>query len=62
MLAIARGDPDVSRVSVDVKRAAHEPLVADHVAAIRVDLHITLGKETFVTSREDHKSIVSYFF
>ena len=43
MLAVARGDPDVARVGVDVKRAAHEPFVADHVAAVRVNLHVTLG-------------------
>jgi hypothetical protein len=42
VIAVAGGDPDVSRVGVDVERAAHEPLVAHHVAAVGVDLDVAL--------------------
>ena len=45
MLTVARGHPDVPGVGVDVERGAHEPLVADHVAAVGVDLHVALRKE-----------------
>ena len=45
MLTVARGHPDVPGVGVDVERGAHEPFVADHVAAVGVDLHVALRKE-----------------
>ena len=45
MIAVARGNPDVSRVGVDVQRAAHEPLVAHHVAAVGVDLDVALFED-----------------
>ncbi len=45
MIAVARGDPDVSRVGVDVERATHEPLVAHHVAAVGVYLDVALLEE-----------------
>ncbi len=45
MVAVAGGDPDVSRVGVDVQRAAHEPLVAHHVAAVGVYLDVALFQD-----------------
>ncbi len=45
MVAVAGGNPDVSRVGVDVQRATHEPLVPHHVAAVRVDLDIALFED-----------------
>jgi hypothetical protein len=45
VITVAGGDPDVSRVGVDVQRAAHEPLVAHHVAAVGVDLDIALFED-----------------
>jgi hypothetical protein len=42
MLAVARGNSDVSGVGVDVEGVAHEALVPDHVPAIGVDLHVAL--------------------
>ena len=45
VIAVARGNSDVSRVGVDVERAAHEPLVAHHVAAVGVDLDVALFED-----------------
>ena len=45
VIPVAGGDPDVSRVGVDVQRAAHEPLVAHHVAAVGVDLDVALFED-----------------
>jgi hypothetical protein len=45
VIAVARGNPDVASVGVDVQRCAHEPLVADDVAAVGVDLHVALWRK-----------------
>ena len=34
MITVTRSHADISGIGVDVQRAAHKPLVADHVAAI----------------------------